>query len=81
MNTRLVHRIIQLLLAALLLTGILLLAGGTAAAQTRVQASSYSCSPHPLFRSFDRFDSPYDRFNGTVGNSYNNVLKQVWSAF
>jgi hypothetical protein len=52
MNTRLVHRIIQLLLAALLLTGILLLAGGTAAAQPRVQATSHSCLPHPLFRSF-----------------------------
>jgi len=37
MNARLVRRIIGLLLAALLLTAIVLLAGGTAAAQVRVQ--------------------------------------------
>jgi hypothetical protein len=37
MNARLVRRIIGLLLAALLLTGIVFLAGGTAAAQIRVQ--------------------------------------------
>ena len=59
MTTRLVHRIIQLLLAALLLTGILLLAGGTAAAHTRVQRRVIVVRPIGPFRSFDRFDSPY----------------------
>jgi hypothetical protein len=66
MNARLVHRIIQLLLAALLLTGILLLAGGTAAAQNRVQRRAIVVRPiRPFrpFRSLERFDSPYDRFN------------------
>lgn len=63
MNTRLVHRIIQLLLAALLLTGILLLAGGTAAAQNQVRRRVLVVRPIGPFRSFDRFDSPYDRFN------------------
>src|SRR5258707_15773699 len=63
MNARLVRRIIGLLLAALLLTGIVFLAGGTAAAQIRVQRRVVVVRPIRPFRSFDRVGYPYDRFN------------------
>jgi len=52
MNARLVRRIIGLLLAALLLTGIVFLAGGTAAAQIRVQRRVIVVRPIRPFRSF-----------------------------
>jgi hypothetical protein len=64
MNTTLVRRIIGLLLAALLLTGILLLAGGTAAAQgRRIERKPIIVRPIRPFPRYDPFRSPYGRFN------------------
>jgi len=63
MNPRLVRRIIGLLLAALLLTGIVLFAAGTAAAQGRVQRRVIVVRPIRPIRPYDPFRSPAGRFN------------------
>jgi hypothetical protein len=64
MNTRLFRKIITLLLAGLLLTAMLLLAGTTAAAQHRIQRRVAIVRPvRPIFgRRYDPFRDPYDRF-------------------
>jgi len=59
MNIRLLRRIIGLILTALLLTGIILLSGVTAAAQGRSQRRVVVVRPIPPFGPYGR----YDRFN------------------
>ena len=67
MNTRLMRQIIGLILAALLLTSIILLAGTTAAAQTRYPRRVVIVRPvrpfHTFGRSYDPFWDPYGRFD------------------
>ena len=59
MNTRLVRRIIGLILAALLLTGIVILSGTTAAAQGRFQRQVIVVRPIRPFRPFRPYGYPY----------------------
>jgi hypothetical protein len=76
MNTKLLRKIIGLILAALLLTGIILLAGTTAAAQTRIQRRVVVVQPiSPFFgRRYDPFWDPYGRFG-----RYNYYRQYVFS--
>ena len=59
MNTRLVRRIIGLILAALLLTGIVILSGTTAAEQGRFQRRVIVVRPILPFRPFRPYGYPY----------------------
>ena len=64
MNTTLVRRIIGFLLASLLLTGIVLLAGGAVAAQgRRIEPRPIIVRPIRPIRPYDPFRSPYGRFH------------------
>jgi hypothetical protein len=63
MNTRLVRRIIGLILAALLLTGIVILSGTTAAAQGRLQRRVIVVRPIRSFGPFRPYGYPYGRYN------------------
>ncbi len=78
MNTRLLRKIIGLILAALLLTSIVLLAGTTAAAQTRIQRRVVIVRPispfHTFGRRYDPFWDPYGRFD-----RYNYYRQYVFS--
>ncbi len=78
MNTRLLRKIIGLILAALLLTSIVLLAGTTAAAQTRIQRRVVIVRPispfHTFGRRYDPFWDPYGRFG-----RYNYYRQYVFS--
>jgi hypothetical protein len=60
MNARLVRRIIGLILAALLLTGIVILSGTTAAAQGRFQRRVIVVRP---IRPFRPYGYPYGRYS------------------
>jgi hypothetical protein len=66
MNTRLLRKIIVLFLTALLLMGIVLFAGTTAAAQRGIQRRVVVVRPvrpiSPFGRSYDPFWDRYDRF-------------------
>jgi hypothetical protein len=78
MNTRLVRKIIGLILTALLLTAIVMLAGTTAAAQTRAQRRVVIVRPirpfHSFGRRYDPFWDPYGRFD-----RYNYYRQYVFS--
>ena len=63
MNARLVRRIIGLILAALLLTGIVILSGTTAAAQGRFQRRVIVVRPIRPFRAFRPYGYGYGPFN------------------
>ena len=63
MNTRLMRQIIGLILAALLLTSIILLAGTTAAAQTRYPRRVVIVRP---VRPLHTFGRSYDSFLGSL---------------
>jgi hypothetical protein len=62
MNIRLLRRIIGFILTAVLLTGIILLSGATAAAQDRIQRPVEVVRPVPPFRRFGPF-RPYGKFD------------------
>jgi hypothetical protein len=62
MNTRLLRKIIVFFLAALLLTSIVLFAGTSAAAQSRVQRRVVVMRPVRPFRIGRRYDPFWDRY-------------------